>query len=90
MAPLVVLALLAGAAPAAADSGETLVRGVTGQGREVLFFVSPSGAVGRDPAHAGDVRRSAEWLVEALRRTGFPTVEVWETPVLPAVFRRRA
>jgi acetylornithine deacetylase/succinyl-diaminopimelate desuccinylase-like protein len=43
-------------------------------------------SIGADPAHAGDVRRSAEWLAEAFRRTGFPTVEVWETPGLPAVF----
>ena len=43
-------------------------------------------SIGADPAHAGDVRRSAEWLADAFRRTGFPTVEIWETPGLPAVF----
>ncbi|MGY2081594.1 dipeptidase [Modestobacter sp. SYSU DS0657] len=43
-------------------------------------------SISADPAHAGDVRASAEWLAEALRRTGFPTVEVWETPGAPAVF----
>jgi acetylornithine deacetylase/succinyl-diaminopimelate desuccinylase-like protein len=38
------------------------------------------------PAHAGDVAASAEWLAEALRRTGFPTVEVWQTQGAPAVY----
>jgi acetylornithine deacetylase/succinyl-diaminopimelate desuccinylase-like protein len=43
-------------------------------------------SVTADPARAGDVRRSAEWLAAAFRRTGFPTVEVWETAGAPAVF----
>lgn len=48
-------------------------------------------SISGDPAHAGDVRRSAEWLAGHLRATGFPVVEVWETgaaddPGCPAVF----
>jgi acetylornithine deacetylase/succinyl-diaminopimelate desuccinylase-like protein len=43
-------------------------------------------SISADPAHAPDVDASAEWLAEALRRTGFPTVEIWETPGAPAVF----
>jgi acetylornithine deacetylase/succinyl-diaminopimelate desuccinylase-like protein len=43
-------------------------------------------SVSADPARAGDVRRSAEWLAGAFRRTGLPTVEVWDTPGGPAVF----
>ena len=43
-------------------------------------------SVSADPDRHGDVRRSAEWFAEALRRTGFPTVEVWETAGMPAVF----
>jgi acetylornithine deacetylase/succinyl-diaminopimelate desuccinylase-like protein len=43
-------------------------------------------SISGDPANAGDVRRSAEWLAQTLRDTGFPTVEVWETAGLPAVF----
>ncbi|MFJ8042965.1 dipeptidase [Kitasatospora sp. NPDC096147] len=43
-------------------------------------------SVSADPARAGDVRRSAEWLAAKLRETGFPVVEVWETEGLPAVF----
>ena len=43
-------------------------------------------SISADPAHAGDVRRSAEWLAGAFRRDGFPTVEVWETPGAPTVF----
>jgi acetylornithine deacetylase/succinyl-diaminopimelate desuccinylase-like protein len=43
-------------------------------------------SVSGDPAHAADVRRSAEHLASALRDAGFPTVEVWETPGHPAVF----
>ncbi|WP_131097162.1 dipeptidase [Streptomonospora litoralis] len=43
-------------------------------------------SVSADPEHHGDVRRSAEWLRDHLAATGFPTVEVWETDGLPAVF----
>src|SRR3712207_3491118 len=43
-------------------------------------------SISADPAHAADVARSAEWLAEALRRVGFPTVEVWPTPGAPAVY----
>lgn len=34
-------------------------------------------SVWTDPERAGDVRRSAEWLADALRGIGFPTVEIW-------------
>lgn len=43
-------------------------------------------SVSADPDRAGDVRRSAEWLAAAFTRTGFPTVEIWDTPGAPAVF----
>ncbi|MEU8530121.1 MULTISPECIES: dipeptidase [Streptomyces] len=43
-------------------------------------------SVSAQPDHAPDVRRSAEWLSTALTRTGFRTVEVWETAGAPAVF----
>ncbi|SFE65353.1 M20/M25/M40 family metallo-hydrolase [Blastococcus tunisiensis] len=43
-------------------------------------------SISADPAHAGDVADSAAWLAEALRRTGFPTVEIWPTPGAPAVY----
>ncbi|MFI0814539.1 M20/M25/M40 family metallo-hydrolase [Streptomyces sp. NPDC021098] len=43
-------------------------------------------SVSADPARAGDVRRSAQWLASHLTATGFPEVEVWETPGAPAVF----
>jgi acetylornithine deacetylase/succinyl-diaminopimelate desuccinylase-like protein len=43
-------------------------------------------SISGDPANADDVRRSADWLVETLRATGFPIAEVWETAGLPAVF----
>ncbi|MGW4812217.1 dipeptidase [Kitasatospora cineracea] len=43
-------------------------------------------SVSADPGRAGEVRRSAEWLADRLRATGFPVAEVWETDGLPAVF----
>ncbi|GGV44132.1 peptidase [Streptomyces longisporoflavus] len=43
-------------------------------------------SVSAQPDHADDVRRSADWLAARLKETGFPTVEVWETPGAPAVF----
>jgi acetylornithine deacetylase/succinyl-diaminopimelate desuccinylase-like protein len=50
--------------------------------KEWLAIPSISG----HPAHVDDVRRSAGWLAGHLRGQGFPTVEVWETEGLPAVF----
>ena len=43
-------------------------------------------SISADPVHAPDVRASADWLAEAFRRDGFPTVEIWDTPGAPAVF----
>jgi len=43
-------------------------------------------SISADPTHEPEVRRSADWLASALAETGFPTVEIWETPGLPAVF----
>lgn len=43
-------------------------------------------SVSAQPEHAGDVRRSAEWLSAKLKETGFPVAEIWETPGAPAVF----
>ncbi|MBI1376829.1 MAG: dipeptidase [Frankiales bacterium] len=43
-------------------------------------------SISADPAHAGEVARSADWLAQRLVRAGFPTVEVWPTPGLPAVY----
>ncbi|MEU7013785.1 dipeptidase [Streptomyces sp. NPDC046385] len=43
-------------------------------------------SVSAQPDRADDVRRSADWLADRLAKTGFPTVEVWETDGAPAVF----
>jgi acetylornithine deacetylase/succinyl-diaminopimelate desuccinylase-like protein len=43
-------------------------------------------SISADPAHARDVRASAEWLERRLRRAGFPQVEIWETAGHPAVY----
>ncbi|KIH96464.1 peptidase M20 [Streptomonospora alba] len=43
-------------------------------------------SVSADPGHHGDVRSSAEWLRDHLAATGFPTVEIWESGGMPAVF----
>jgi acetylornithine deacetylase/succinyl-diaminopimelate desuccinylase-like protein len=43
-------------------------------------------SISADPARHPDVKRSAQWLAEHLRETGFPVVEVWETEGLPAVY----
>ncbi len=37
-------------------------------------------SVSADPAHHGDVRRSAEWIAGHLRSAGFPVVEIWDPP----------
>jgi acetylornithine deacetylase/succinyl-diaminopimelate desuccinylase-like protein len=43
--------------------------------------------ISAQPDRHPDVARSAEWFAEAARRTGFPTVEVWDDgPWLPAVY----
>jgi acetylornithine deacetylase/succinyl-diaminopimelate desuccinylase-like protein len=38
------------------------------------------------PAHAGDVRKCAEWTADEMRRIGLPTVRVEDTPGHPAVY----
>jgi acetylornithine deacetylase/succinyl-diaminopimelate desuccinylase-like protein len=43
-------------------------------------------SISASPEHEPEVRRSAEWFADRLRKAGFPTVEVWETAGLPAVF----
>ncbi|MGY2085000.1 dipeptidase [Blastococcus sp. SYSU DS0539] len=43
-------------------------------------------SISADPAHSRDVAASATWLADALRRVGFPTVEIWPTDGAPAVF----
>ena len=42
-------------------------------------------SISADPEHADDVSRSADWLAQRLLRAGFPEVEIWSTPGLPAV-----
>jgi acetylornithine deacetylase/succinyl-diaminopimelate desuccinylase-like protein len=43
-------------------------------------------SVSADPLRSADVRTGANWLATALRRTGFPTVELLDTPGHPAVY----
>jgi acetylornithine deacetylase/succinyl-diaminopimelate desuccinylase-like protein len=48
-------------------------------------------SISTDPAHAGDVARSADWLAAHLREAGFPVTAILPTgtpddPGLPAVF----
>ncbi len=43
-------------------------------------------SVSADPARHGDVRRSAQWLVDYLKAAGFPVAEIWEPGGLPAVY----
>ncbi|MEO7263204.1 MAG: dipeptidase [Jatrophihabitantaceae bacterium] len=42
--------------------------------------------ISSEPERRADVIRSAEWFAEACRRTGFPTVEIWPTAGMPAVY----
>ncbi|MGI8881648.1 MAG: dipeptidase [Jatrophihabitans sp.] len=48
------------------------------------FLRIPS--ISAQPERHGDVARNAEWLAAAFTRTGFPTVDVWTGPGLPAVY----
>lgn len=43
-------------------------------------------SISAQPERHADVARNAEWFAAAALRTGFPTVEIWPTPGLPAVF----
>src|SRR4051812_50206528 len=43
-------------------------------------------SISADPARSGDVQRSADWLADAFRTHGFPTVEIWPTAGAPAGF----
>jgi len=42
--------------------------------------------ISAQPEHHGDVERSAQWWAQACRAAGFPIVEIWPTPGLPAVY----
>src|SRR4051794_15231686 len=76
----------AGAAPVSNDQISVTVRDGLPQLHADLDAWLRIPSISADPEHADDVRASAAWLVGALRRTGFPTVEVWETPGHPSVF----
>ena len=43
-------------------------------------------SISAQPEHHADVSRNAGWFAAAVERTGFPTVEIWPTRGLPAVF----
>ena len=43
-------------------------------------------SISADPEHAGEVSRSADWLAQRLLAAGFPSVEIWPTEGLPAVY----
>jgi acetylornithine deacetylase/succinyl-diaminopimelate desuccinylase-like protein len=43
-------------------------------------------SVSADADRHGEVRAGAQWLLDALARTGFPVAELWETAGLPAVY----
>ena len=42
--------------------------------------------ISAQPEYHPQVHESAEWFADACRRAGFPTVEIWPAPGLPAVF----
>ncbi len=42
--------------------------------------------ISAQPERQEDVLRSADWIAEAVRKVGFPIVEIWPTPGLPTVF----
>ncbi|MFN2517999.1 MAG: dipeptidase [Jatrophihabitantaceae bacterium] len=42
--------------------------------------------ISAQPEYHDDVHRSAEWFAGAARAAGFPTVEIWPTAGLPAVY----
>jgi acetylornithine deacetylase/succinyl-diaminopimelate desuccinylase-like protein len=42
--------------------------------------------ISAQPEHRDDVQRSADWFAAAATRAGFPTVEIWPTAGLPAVY----
>jgi acetylornithine deacetylase/succinyl-diaminopimelate desuccinylase-like protein len=43
-------------------------------------------SISTDPAHAGDIRRAAEWLADSLRDIGVANVAVMETAGYPVVY----
>ncbi|MGH2551638.1 MAG: peptidase M20, partial [Thermomicrobiales bacterium] len=45
-------------------------------------------SISTDPAHAGDVRKAAEWVSERLKKAGVPEVEIAEKGGHPLVIGR--
>ncbi len=87
------------------DEPSTGKQGMDKQGVDARSYVAANAAgffaalkdwlaipsISADPAHHRDVARSADWLAEHLRRSGFPIVEIWpagepDAPGLPAVY----
>jgi acetylornithine deacetylase/succinyl-diaminopimelate desuccinylase-like protein len=50
------------------------------------FLRMPS--VSTDPTHAGDTRKTAEWVADRTRKAGVPEVTLIETPLHPVVYGR--
>jgi acetylornithine deacetylase/succinyl-diaminopimelate desuccinylase-like protein len=53
---------------------------------EELFELLRIPSISALPDHRGDVRAAAEWVADALRKVGVPTVEIMETAGNPVVY----
>jgi acetylornithine deacetylase/succinyl-diaminopimelate desuccinylase-like protein len=68
------------------DSAREYARAHAERFRQELFETLRIPSLSADPAHAGDIKRMAEWLAAHLRNLGFTNVQVMPTAGHPVVY----
>ncbi|MBC8160161.1 MAG: dipeptidase [Roseiflexaceae bacterium] len=68
------------------DDARTYSRAHTERFRHELFELLRIPSLSGDPAHAGDIRRAAEWLANHMRDAGVENVEIMPTAGHPVVY----
>jgi acetylornithine deacetylase/succinyl-diaminopimelate desuccinylase-like protein len=72
--------------PISSDAARAYSRGQSDRFQQELFEFLRIPSLSGDPAHAGDVRRAAEWLAAHMRSLGVEHVQVMETAGHPVVY----
>lgn len=70
----------------ASDAARQYARANGERFRQELEEILRIPSISTDPAHAGDIRRAAEWLADSLRDLGAANVAVMETAGYPVVY----
>ena len=72
--------------PETTEAARQYSRANAGRFQDELFEMLRIPSLSGDPAHAGDVRRMAEWLADHLRQIGVDNVAIMPTGGHPVVY----